>query len=75
VIGILKRHIAIDQRNAYEDGDYPDRGPWPQESDRERNRSDNCIANLRERRHRVALLRPASQTVAERDAYFCLACG
>jgi len=29
VIGILKRHIAVDQRNAYEDGDYPDRGQWP----------------------------------------------
>jgi HNH endonuclease len=47
-------------------------GVWP--SDQidhiNRNRSDNRIANLRERRHRVALLRPASQTVAERDAYF-----
>jgi hypothetical protein len=36
MIGILKRHIAVDQRNAYEDGEYPDRGPWPLESDRER---------------------------------------
>jgi hypothetical protein len=35
-----------------------------------RKRSDNRIANLRERRHRVALLRPASQTEPERDAYF-----
>jgi len=35
-----------------------------------RKRSDNRIANLRERRHRVALRRPARQTEVERNAYF-----
>jgi hypothetical protein len=47
-------------------------GVWP--SDQidhiNRNRSDNRIANLRERRHRVALPLPARQAESERDAYF-----
>ena len=47
-------------------------GVWPSDQIEHinRKRSDNRIANLRERRHRVALLRPASQTGVERDAYF-----
>jgi hypothetical protein len=47
-------------------------GVWPsgQIDHINRNRSDNRIANLRERRHRVALRRPALQTEVERDAYF-----
>jgi hypothetical protein len=47
-------------------------GVWP--SDQidhiNRNRSDNRIANLRQRRHRVALRRTARQTEVERDDYF-----
>jgi len=47
-------------------------GVWPSDQIEHinRKRSDNRIANLRERRHRVALRRPARPTVVERDAYF-----
>ena len=47
-------------------------GVWPSDQIEHihRNRSDNRIANLRERRHRVALRRLACQTEVERDAYF-----
>ena len=46
-------------------------GVWPDQiAHINGNRSDNRIANLRERRHRVALRRPARQTEVERNAYF-----
>jgi hypothetical protein len=46
-------------------------GVWPYQIEHiNRKRSDNRIANLRERRHRVVLRRTARQTQPERDAYF-----